>query len=63
MSETCPKCGKEMVEIGFSGFVLSLHPPKLNQMHACDDCKVIVTVTIDAGNSFSGRNLKEYEFL
>jgi RNA polymerase subunit RPABC4/transcription elongation factor Spt4 len=63
MSETCPKCGKEMVDIGYSGYVLSIHPPKLNQLHACDDCKVIVTVAIDTKNSFDGRNLKEYEFL
>ena len=63
MPEKCPECGKEMFEIGYSGYVLSVHPPKLNQLHACDDCKVIVTVAIDTKNSFYGRNLKEYKFL
>jgi hypothetical protein len=67
MTQICPRCDKEMVEIGFSGFVLAVYPPKLNLLHACDGCKVIVTTTKDnkvpIDEQFSGRNLKEYEFL
>lgn len=67
MTQICPKCDKEMVEIGFSGFVLGVYPPKLNMIYACDDCKVIITTTKDnqvpIDGQFSGRNLKEYEFL
>jgi predicted amidophosphoribosyltransferase len=66
MTQICPKCGKEMVEIGFIiGFVLAVYPPKPNLLYACDACKVIKsTIEQDKyARQFGGRNLKEYEFL
>ena len=65
MSEKCPKCGKEMVNMGRSGAVYLCEPVKRKILHACDNCKVVVT-TIEQDEyvpPFGGRNLKEYEFL
>ena len=64
-AQTCPKCGKEMVNLGHSGVVYPTDPVKREVMHACDDCKVIKS-TIEQDKHvppFGGRNLKEYEFL
>ena len=62
MYEKCPKCGKAMVRLGFSGERFGL---KIAIWHACDDCKVITKTIEDDGTPkpFGGRNLKEYEFL
>ncbi len=65
MTEKCPKCGKEMVNLGHSGVVYTCYPAKREILHACDDCKVIKS-TIEQDKHvppFGGRNLKGYKFL
>lgn len=61
-AQTCPKCGKGMVNLGFTG---TRPDYKVYVLHVCDDCKVAVSKLEDDPTigCFSGRNLKEYEFL